>query len=240
MAIITIGGLTGSGGRHIGKAVAEALGFDYIDRLILSEAAKQIGSTVQAMQEKEDKHVSVIENISSLAQKILERSAMSGVGGDPHFGPGAAAFLINEYADLPKATILKGSHMEDKDYIDGLTSVIVDIAKNDNAVIVGRGAAAILKDDESVLKIGLISSKKNRVDRISKREKIDKVEAETIVSQKDSARAEFYKTFFEYDGPEDPKQFHLSINTTLIKLEPAISMILSTTKTFKDGILTHQ
>ena len=65
MAIITIGGLTGSGGRHIGMAVAEALGFDYIDRLILSEAAKQIGSTVQAMQEKEDKHVSVLENISS-------------------------------------------------------------------------------------------------------------------------------------------------------------------------------
>ena len=50
MAIITIGGLTGSGGRHIGKAVAETLGFDYIDRLILSDAAKQIGSTVEAMQ----------------------------------------------------------------------------------------------------------------------------------------------------------------------------------------------
>ena len=60
MAIITIGGLTGSGGRHIGKAVAEKLGFDYIDRLILSEAAKQIGSTVQAMQEKEDKYICLL------------------------------------------------------------------------------------------------------------------------------------------------------------------------------------
>ena len=65
MAIITIGGLTGSGGRHIGKAVAETLGFDYIDRLILSDAAKQIGATVEAMQEKEDKHVSMIGSISS-------------------------------------------------------------------------------------------------------------------------------------------------------------------------------
>ena len=240
MAIITIGGLTGSGGRHIGKAIAETLGFDYIDRLILSEAAKQIGSTVQAMQEKEDNYVSVIENISSLAQRILERSAMSGVGGDPHFGPGAAAFLINEYADFPKATILKGSHMEDQDYIDGLTAVIVDIASNDNAVIVGRGAAAILKDDENVLKIGLTSSKEDRIGRISKRENIDDAEAEAIVNDKDAARSEFYKTFFDYDGPEDPKQFHLSINTTLIKLDPAISMILAAVKTFKDGKLTHQ
>ena len=240
MAIITIGGLTGSGGRHIGKAVAETLGFDYIDRLILSEAAKQIGSTVQAMQEKEDKHVSMIENISSLAQRILERSAMSGVGGDPHFGPGAAAFLINEYADFPKATILKGSHMEDKDYIDGLSSVIVDIAKLDNAVIVGRGAAAILKDDESVLKIGLTSAIEDRIGRISKRDDIDEADAKRIVNEKDSARSEFYKTFFDFDGPEDPKQFHLSINTTLIKLDSAISMILGATKTFKEGILTHQ
>ena len=240
MAIITIGGLTGSGGRHIGKAVAETLGFDYIDRLILSDAAKQIGSTVQAMQEKEDKHVSMIQNISSLAQRILERSAMSGVGGDPHFGPGAAAFLINEYADFPKATILKGSHMEDKDYIDGLSSVIVDIAKLDNAVIVGRGAAAILKDDESVLKIGLTSAIEDRIGRISKRDDIDEADAKRIVNEKDSARSEFYKTFFDFDGPEDPKQFHLSINTTLIKLDSAISMILGATKTFKEGLLTHQ
>ena len=240
MAIITIGGLTGSGGRHIGKAVAEKLGFDYIDRLILSEAAKQIGSTVQAMQEKEDKYISVLENISSLAQRILERSAMSGVGGDPHFGPGAAAFLINEQVDFPKATILKGSHMENSDYIDGLTSVIVDIAKNDNAVIVGRGAAAILKDDKSVLKIGLNSSKEDRIKRISQRENIDKTAAEEIVNEKDAARAEFYKTFFDYNGPEDPKQFHLSINTTLIKLDPAISMILSATENFQKGLLTHQ
>jgi len=240
MAIITIGGLTGSGGRHIGKAVAETLGFDYIDRLILSDAAKQIGATVEAMQEKEDKHVSMIGSISSLAQRILERSAMSGVGGDPHFGPGAAAFLINEYADFPKATILKGVHMEDKDYIHGLSSVIVDIAKNDNAVIVGRGAAAILKDDESVLKIGLISSKEDRIGRICKRENIDEAEAETIVNEKDSARSTFYKTFFDYDGPEDPNQFHLSINTTLIKIDPAISMILEAAKSFKDGLLTHQ
>lgn len=239
MATITIGGLTGSGGRHIGKAVAEALGFDYIDRLILSEAAKQVGATVQAMQEKEDKYVSVIENISSLAQRILERSAMSGVGGDPHFGPGAAAFLINEYADFPKSTILKGSHMENKDYIDGLTSVITDIAKNDNTVIVGRGSAAILKDDENVLKIGLTSSKEDRIKRISLRDNIHRDEAEAIVIEKDAARSEFYKTFFDYDGPEDPKQFHLSINTTLIKLNPAISMILAATKTFKEGLLTH-
>ena len=239
MATITIGGLTGSGGRHVGKAVAEALGFDYIDRLILSEAAKQIGSTVQAMQEKEDKRVSVIENLSSLAQRILERSAMSGVGGDPHFGPGAAAFLISAHADVPKSTILKGSHMEDKDYIEGLRSVISDIAKNDNAVIVGRGAAAILENDESVLKIGLTSSREDRIQRIYKRDNVSKEKAETIVNEKDTARSEFYQRFFDYDGSEDPSQFHLSINTTLIKLDSAISMILAAANAFNEGSLTH-
>lgn len=240
MATITIGGLTGSGGRHIGKAVADKLGFDYIDRLILSEASKKIGATVQAMQEREDNSVGMLENLSSLAQRMLERSAMSGVGGDPHFGPWAAAYLINEYAELPKATILKGAHLENKDYINGLKSVIKGVANNDNSVIVGRGASVILADDDNVLKIGLTSSKEDRVKRIAKRENISTTEAGLLVDQKDAARSEFYRKFFDYADPNDPKQFHLSINTTLIKLEPAISLILASTKSFQDGILTHQ
>ena len=60
-----------------------------------------------------------------------------------------------------------------------------------------------------------------------------------IVNEKDAARVDFYKTFFEYNGPEDPRQFHLSINTTLIKLDPTISMILAAAKAFKEGLLTH-
>ncbi len=240
MATITIGGLTGSGGRHIGKAVADKLGFDYIDRLILSEASKKIGATVQAMQEREDNSVGMLENLSSLAQRMLERSAISGVGGDPHFGPWAAAYLINEYAELPKATILKGAHLENKDYINGLKSVIKGIANNDNSVIVGRGASVILADDDNVLKIGLTSSIEDRVKRIAKRENISTTEAGLLVDQKDAARSEFYRKFFDYADPNDPKQFHLSINTTLIKLEPAISLILASTKSFQDGILTHQ
>ena len=71
------------------------------------------------------------------------------------------------------------------------------------------------------------------------RENIDKTLAEKIVNEKDAARVDFYKTFFEYNGPEDPRQFHLSINTTLIKLDPTISMILAAAKAFKEGLLTH-
>ena len=34
MAVITIGGLTGGGGRLVGPIVAQQLGADYVDRLI--------------------------------------------------------------------------------------------------------------------------------------------------------------------------------------------------------------
>ena len=41
--IITIGREYGSGGRTIGKKVAEMLGYDYYDRELIDEAAKESG-----------------------------------------------------------------------------------------------------------------------------------------------------------------------------------------------------
>ena len=39
MAVITMGGLAGGGARSLGPIVAQRLGADYVDRLILSDGA---------------------------------------------------------------------------------------------------------------------------------------------------------------------------------------------------------
>ena len=97
MPLITFNGPIGSGGPEIGLEVSNKLNIDYVDRLILAEAAKRIGATVQAVVRKEQKLPRTRDRIGRFAQNLLERSAMSGAGGEPYFGPGIEVLLSRDY-----------------------------------------------------------------------------------------------------------------------------------------------
>ena len=98
MAVVAMGGLAGAGARALGPLVAERLGADYVDRLILTSVARHVGATVEALHQREERPPTRGERLSRVLQRILERSAVPGAGGDPYFGPGVAAFLTD--ADL--------------------------------------------------------------------------------------------------------------------------------------------
>ena len=237
MAVITMGGLTGCGGRQLGQMVAERLGADYVDRLILTGAAKEVGATVEALLEREERPPTRGERFSRLIQRILERSAVSGAGGDPYFGPGAVAFLTQEYEDLPQPTITKGHEVEDEAYLEGLRSVFNDLASSDNVVIVGRTGSYILKDDPRVLRIGVSAEYEDRVARIMERDSIGRDEAIAVITDRDRAREYHFKRFFQLDNPEDVRQFHFYINTSAVGLEYAAGMVIRAAEGLASGDL---
>ena len=49
MAVVTVNGEYGSRARESGERVAQLLDANYVDRLILTEAAKRMGATVEAL-----------------------------------------------------------------------------------------------------------------------------------------------------------------------------------------------
>ena len=87
MSVITLGGLAGGGARVLGPIIADRLGADYLDRVFLSSVAKELGITVAALHSREEQAPSTRQRMLSYVQRILERSAVSGTGGDPYFGP---------------------------------------------------------------------------------------------------------------------------------------------------------
>ena len=138
MAVVTMGGLAGGGSRLLGPMVAERLGADYVDRLILGTAARHVGATVEALHQREERPPTRGERFSAMLQRVLERSAMSGAGGDPYFGPGAMAFLTQDYEELPQPTITQGHELEDGKYFEAMRAVMTDLAAEGSVVIVGR------------------------------------------------------------------------------------------------------
>lgn len=75
--IIVIGRQFGSGGRRIGKALAEALGFKYYDKELLSEAAAELGFSHEIFQKNDEKKPTALSSLLLGAFGVTEQ-----------FGPG--------------------------------------------------------------------------------------------------------------------------------------------------------
>jgi cytidylate kinase len=237
MTVITLGGLAGGGARKLGPIVAQKLGTDYVDRLILTSVARHVGSTVEVLHQREERPPTVTERFSRMVQRVLERSAVTSAGGDPYFGPGVAAFLTEEYEDLPQPTITRNHELEDDDYIKAVTKVIEDLAATGNVVMVGRGAHLILKDSPGVLRVGVISRLEERIKNIMERERLEKEQAEKVIQARDRARAYYFKRFFGIDNPDAPELYHMVINMSEIGVEFAAELLIETYNAMNEGRL---
>jgi cytidylate kinase len=240
MAVVAMGGLTGGGGRLLGPVVAQRLGADYVDRLILTNAARHVGATVEALYQREERPPTRGERFSALLQRILERSAVTGAGGDPYFGPGAMAFLTEEFEELPEPTITRGHELEDEKYITAMRSVMTDLAASGNVVIVGRGGSIILRDNPFVLRIGVVARLGDRVARIMERERLGREQANKVVFERDRARAHYFKRYFGIDDPDDPESYHLVINTSDMDMEYAAELVVQASEALEGGRLSQK
>ena len=237
MTVITIGGLAGAGARTIGPLVAQRLGADYVDRLILTDVARHVGATVEALHQREERPPTTGERFSRLLQRILERSAVTGAGGDPYFGPGVAAFLTEEYEDLPQPTITRGHELEDDKYIEGVRKVMREVAASGNVVLVGRGGHVILRDLPEVLRVGFVAPVEARINVIVHREHLDLQQATATVEARDRARAYYFKRFFDIDEPDSPELYHFVINASEINHDYAVELIIHACEAMRNGVL---
>ena len=236
MAVITLSGLAGGGSRALGPIVAHKTGADYVDRLILASVAREVGATVEALNQREQRPPTRGERFSRVLQRILERSAVSG-GGDPYFGPGVPTFLTEEYEDVTQPTITRGHELEDEKYFEAVRSVIRDLAARGNVVIVGRGANVILRDVPTVLRVGVVARLEDRVRVIMAQEGLDEEQAKSTIEARDQARAHFFSQFFGLDAPDAPELYHLVINTSDMDPDYAADMVIEAENALQDGTL---
>ena len=224
MPVVAIEGRAGSLAPELGHLVADELQIDCIDRLLLAQIARRVGSTVQALAESERRPTGVVERLAGLVQRMLERSAVAGAGGDPYFGPGIDTLLSRPYRELDDV-ITSSRDLGQKQFIDSTREVIRDIAEDGSVVIVSRGGSAILKDVPRVLRVGVVADRGDRVRRIMEREQLSEEQAEEFVEHSDSAQAAYFEKAFN-SSPIDPFLYHVMINTSEISVERAAEIVV--------------
>ena len=224
MKVVTIGGLTGGGGRIIGPLIARELRYEYIDREIMTKIAEVLNVDVETVR-KVDEGVEVEEGgFLERLKNIFEKTAF--YGGDPYYGANVFGYLTQEYEDI-KEIIFEREGVSKEVYFEKLSGVVKELSQIGNVVIVGRGASIILKDDEDTLKIGMVADKSERINRISQRYKVDLEKAEIIIDGRDKARQLNFKNMFGIDDPDSPSSYDVVINTSKVSIKDSVRTVLN-------------
>jgi len=225
MPVITISGLFGSGANEVGAEVARRLNLDYVDRLLLAEAARKLGATVAEVAEQAERPVGFGDRVSSFVHTVLERSALAGSGADPYFGGGMDMLLVREYRDIPEVKIGEGG--SDQHLLEVLTAVTRELAQSGRALIIGRGANMVLRDWPGALHVGAIAERPTRVQRVMERERLGTTEeGERYIDENDKGRTAFYQRFFG-TNPQDPRGYNLMVNTDRMSIDQASDLVVA-------------
>ena len=197
--MITITRQLGSGGTCIGKLVARRLGYAYVDRQILEQAARELGVTEAEIEDRE-------EHIQSFGEKLMWSFTMAG-----HYRMYTPRPLWIQDEDLAKVERL----------------IITELALKGPCVILGRGAFHLLRGRVPLLNIMVHAPLKFRVERVMSVYKAkSKSEAIQMIERSDRDRGRYIKTFTGLDW-SDTRNYDLTLNTGKIDFNMAEEMIVS-------------
>ena len=171
--VITINRELGSGGRTIGKMLADRLGVPFYDKVLIQGLEKKYDLTAQEIERlKGQKHNWWADFKRSL--KIM-----------PSF---AAPQLIPSKNAIPDFLITD-------DIFQSETQILKGIAEDESCVIAGRSGFFVLRDHPNHLSILIQAGMEYRIARLMEKRNISREEAQKIIKEVDKARERYVKKY---------------------------------------------
>jgi cytidylate kinase len=198
VTLVALSASYGAGGSRVGPEVAKRLGVPFLDRVIPMAVA-------QRMDVPFDEAVAHDERMSS---SWLERMLSSFVALDTSTPTPvvAEAFSADEFRRTTEA-------------------VIVEQAQTGGGVILGRGAAVLLRDDRRVLRVRLDGPPEFRVRQAMALQGLDEETARQGLPKLDRTHAAYLRHFYNADI-NDPGLYNLMIDSTSIPLGVCAELIV--------------
>ena len=139
---------------------------------------------------------------------------------------GLSAEELKKYDERKPSFFDRFSKLRDK-YLNCLSMVILEMAQQNNCVIMGRGAFFYLRDMPNHLTLRFVSTEKERLAHIKKLMNIesDKL-ALKMLKESDKRQYAFYKSCFHYDL-NDHALIHATINTASLNADMLSEMIVA-------------
>lgn len=117
-----------------------------------------------------------------------------------------------------------------------LRATVYDFARSGNAVIVGQGGQALLKQIPGTLHVRIIAPLEIRIRRLMDQRDYDEQQARRLILSNDHESSGFISSFFNIDW-DDKNMYDLLLNTRTMRVQAAVSLIISaiTAQEFKQS-----
>lgn len=111
-------------------------------------------------------------------------------------------------------------------YVKAVSQVLMDLYKQGNIVIIGRGGHIVLRDLPGVLRVRVVAPLDVRIRRVADERNVSLRAAEEQIKASDKSREAFLKKFYA-SRADDPLAYDLTINTGQVVVADAVHMIAS-------------
>jgi cytidylate kinase len=203
-AVVCISRDVGAGGEEIGRAVADGLGFRYVDEEIVRSAADQSGLDLAALSGAEERQSAV----RRLLTAILENP--------PHV-PEVYAAAPEVYTDPPPSERSR----------EVIREAVRQTADEGNVVIVAHAASYVLAGRPSVLRVLVTGSPGVRAERLASQADLSKTDADATLREAEAGRADYLRRFHQVKE-ELPTHYDLVVNTDTLGVDAAAKTVLAT------------
>lgn len=196
--VITINRELGSGGRTVGRLLAERLQVKYYDKALIEQLTKKFNISVEEIERIKGQKKTWWNEFNNY-YKVLNSTVK----------PMEAETMIS-------TNILFNIEKD----------ILTTLAEEESCVVAGRSGFLVFRDHPNHLNVFIEASMEHRIERLMRKKNIMRQEAIDIINKVDKEREIFIQKY-EDTSRYDTRNYHLIINMDELSEEGAVDVIMS-------------
>ena len=197
--VITINREVGTGGRTVGRKLAEKLGVKYCDKAVIEGLTRKFGLSPERIEEI----------------KAQKKSWWNDINNYYHT-------LVNSASQPMEAEV----KLDNASMFETEKHILQDIAAHTSCVVAGRTGFMVFREWPNHLNVFIQASMEHRVKRVMSRQNVGEQEARDIIAKMDATREAYIKKY-EDTSRYDTRNYQLVISMDDLSEDDAAEIIMA-------------
>ncbi len=226
MAVVTISRQLGSIGDLVARRAAELLGYDLVDKNLITEIAREARVPESEIENYDEQSESPVRRF---LRGLIVPSQSVPVPPAAQWGLGVPYEVSAALVPDDGAASEDGYVLNKVEYLKFLQATVRRLWKRGNVIIVGRGGQAILRGDSDTVHVRTVAPLETRVRVVVERGLASSREAKDLIQKNDRRRSAYLWDSYGIDW-NDRTLYHITLNTGRTPREVSANIIEETVR----------
>ena len=197
--VVTINREVGSGGRTVGRKLADKLGVKYYDKALIEGLTQEFGLSVERIEELKGQKKSWWNDFNNYYKTLVN----------------SATQPMEAEVKLDTASMFETEKR-----------ILEELAARESCVVAGRTGFMVFRKWPNSLNILIQASTEHRVQRIMERQGVGEQEARDIIAKVDASRETYVKKY-EDTSRYDTRNYQLVLSMDTLSEDAAVEVIMA-------------